>query len=275
MKKFFLVIMLVCSTCAIHLKAQVILHADTSSGCGNLRVTFSLLPASANDTINDIKWDFGNGTTVSGNLTPSITYENPGIFDVSVTINGRIAIYEPGFIRLYPVPDPDFFYTDTLDAGNFAFVFRSSGSITESPSFTYDWIFDDGSTASGKNVFHVFDSSGNYRVKLIVSGSPGCSDSAARDIQVNDLLELPNIFTPNGDGINDYFRIRTNGLNTYSFSVYSRSGNLVFRSESPYIFWDGRSVSGQEMHNGIYFYIISQVDGGNKFHTKGYVHLIR
>ncbi len=255
--------------------AQVILHADTSSGCGNLDVQFSLLPSSSGDTITDIAWDFGNGITASGSLTPKVTYQSPGSFDVTVTINGSYFISEQGFIMVYPQPKARFYYSDTLDAGNYAFVFRPVNPGDDTVSYTYTWFFDGGSPLTGKSIFHDFDQPGNFPVKLVVEQSAGCVDSVISNVQVNELLKVPNIFTPNGDGMNDYFRIRTDGINRYIFSVYTRSGILVYKSESPNIIWDGRSFSGEEMHSGIYFFIINQINGDNRILKKGFVHLMR
>ncbi|HYW94834.1 MAG TPA: PKD domain-containing protein [Bacteroidales bacterium] len=275
MKKYALLIILVYCTCAFVVKAQVKLHADTSSGCGQLETTFSFQPALDNDTITSISWDFGNGSTTSGPLNPSVVYTTPGVYDVSVTINRVQVIEAPGLISVYPLPATDFFYADTLDAGNFAFIFNAPDPDPDTLSYTYYWNFNNGMPDTGKHVFHDFGSAGNYQVTLRVEDSYGCADSVSQSIQVNDLMALPNVFTPNGDGINDYFRIRTNGIYSYSFLVYTRSGVLIYRSESPYINWDGRSFSGQEMHNGIYYYIVSQIDGDNRLHAKGFVHLLR
>ncbi len=273
MKKYFFWIMLVPITCSLHLKAQVVIHADPYSGCGSLDVTFTILPASAMDTISTISWDFGNGTT-SSEFSPSVTYNKTGSYNVSALVNGTALISAPEPVRVFETPIPSFFYTDSTGAGDFSFIFRSTYPETDSLTYDYTWIFDDGTRDTGRSVLHTFTGPGNYTVKLI-SDLYGCKDSVSRNIQINDLLVLPNVFTPNGDGLNDYFRIRTNGVNIYSLSVYTRSGVLVFRSESPYIIWDGRTFSGQELHNGIYYFTVNQIDGENRIRTKGFVHLLR
>ncbi len=64
------------------------------------------------------------------------------------------------------------------------------------------------------------------------------SDSA----ESSDWSKMTNVFTPNGDGINDYFTLHTIEGGRYKLFVYTRSGVLVYSSESPKIFWDGRSL---------------------------------
>ena len=97
------------------------------------------------------------------------------------------------------------------------------------------------------------------------------SDSA----ESSDWSKMTNVFTPNGDGINDYFTLQTIEGGRYKLFVYTRSGVLVYSSESPKIFWDGRSLSGIEMRQGIYYYIVEGSEGGKGIRKKGFVHLFR
>jgi gliding motility-associated-like protein len=69
---------------------------------------------------------------------------------------------------------------------------------------------------------------------------------------------VPNVFTPNDDGINDLFRpvYNFNDFTTYTIRVFNRSGHVMFYAERPAQGWDGRTVSGSECTTGTYFYII-------------------
>ena len=69
---------------------------------------------------------------------------------------------------------------------------------------------------------------------------------------------LPNIFTPNGDAINDEFFIDTNEIPIKSFSlkIYNRMGVLLFSSSTEKIGWDGRTNSGVKVPEGVYFYTV-------------------
>lgn len=89
------------------------------------------------------------------------------------------------------------------------------------------------------------------------------------------VLEIPNVFTPNGDQVNDYFEVTTNGVNVYEFSVFTRTGTRIFHSLSPRIFWDGNSLDGQELKDGIYYYVIEEQGGGSSFETSGFMYLFR
>jgi|GEM_PF-5612333 len=71
-------------------------------------------------------------------------------------------------------------------------------------------------------------------------------------------IEIPNVFTPNGDGINDIFKINLSGENLINFniSIYDRWGILVFTSPNINYKWDGRTTSGLKVVSGTYFYVL-------------------
>jgi gliding motility-associated-like protein len=88
-------------------------------------------------------------------------------------------------------------------------------------------------------------------------------------------LQIPNVFSPNGDQVNDYFEVSTDGVTVYEFSVFTRSGIRIYHSLSPRIFWDGKSVGGKELKEGTYYYIIEEQGGANPFETAGFMYLFR
>lgn len=88
-------------------------------------------------------------------------------------------------------------------------------------------------------------------------------------------LNIPNVFTPNGDGTNDYFEVTTDGSTVYEFSVFTRTGNRIYHSKSPRILWDGNSLDGLELKDGIYYYVIEEEGGVSPFETAGFMYLFR
>ena len=99
-------------------------------------------------------------------------------------------------------------------------------------------------------------------------------ESIAAD-SVGSELDVPNVFTPNGDQINDYFEVTTDGLKVYDFSVFTRSGTRIYHSLSPRIFWDGKSIGGKELPEGVYYYVIEEEGGSEPFESAGFMHLYR
>lgn len=100
--------------------------------------------------------------------------------------------------------------------------------------------------------------------------SYGATASIEFDTNVGMNERIPNVFTPNGDFINDLFSF-TKCDNILKTTVYNRWGNEVFDTEQQNHFWNGRTTSGEECANGTYFYVIIT----NEKTYKGHVQLIR
>ena len=88
-------------------------------------------------------------------------------------------------------------------------------------------------------------------------------------------LNIPNVFSPNGDGQNDYIDVVTDGVKVYEFTVFTRSGSRVYHSLSPRIFWDGNSIGGKELSEGIYYYVIEEEGDDEPYEKAGFIHLFR
>jgi gliding motility-associated-like protein len=131
---------------------------------------------------------------------------------------------------------------------------------------TYLWEFGDDSTSSlNEPLPHIYYRPGEYSVKLTVESEQHCVDSLRFDFVEVDpsKLEIPNVFTPDGDGINDFFLVNSTSLRTLNVEIYSRSGLLVysFSGEGQRLAewpgWDGNiNNSSRKATPGVYFYII-------------------
>ena len=91
--------------------------------------------------------------------------------------------------------------------------------------------------------------------------------------------QIPNVFTPNGDGLNDVFAFKINGTLT-DFSVYNRWGNIIHQTTNiqtqTTILWDGHTTSGEACGEGVYFYTLVYIDSkGDKIKKNGYITLIK
>lgn len=107
------------------------------------------------------------------------------------------------------------------------------------------------------------------------------SNAACVDIDNCKLYSLPNIFTPNGDKLNDLFTpFPYDYVNNIEIKIFNRWGQLVFKSENPQINWDGKDIySGKDCSDGIYFYICTvyefRLQGLTNRILKGTVTIIR
>jgi len=90
-------------------------------------------------------------------------------------------------------------------------------------------------------------------------------------------MQFPNSFTPNGDGLNDWFKPELQGcaFERFQLRVYNRWGQQVFESSDPERAWDG-SYMGKSLQEGVYAYFVSGIDAWKKLHVhKGNVTLLR
>lgn len=96
------------------------------------------------------------------------------------------------------------------------------------------------------------------QVKGQDNASTQSGDAAAVDIKEGVPLFIPNAFTPNADGINDYFLIPNASLSNFSIAILDRWGNEVFRSNTSAFRWDGQ-VGTRQAPEGTYIYALEGV----------------
>jgi len=151
----------------------------------------------------------------------------------------------------------------------------------------YKMTFDENlsllTTINDKNIF-----SYRHRPGETISG---CYAISAFDLQNNEgeksemvcvdscnFYEIPNVFTPNGDDINDRLIAKTSGLvEKIDFKLFNRNGLMIFRTSEPRINWDG-TYKGRIVSPGVYFYQCDvferRITGLEQFHLSGFVHVI-
>jgi len=168
---------------------------------------------------------------------------------------------------------------------NFSNTSASSSTATGTSSITSIWSFGNGATRTTTinttlaGTSAVYSQAGTYTVTLYTTKG-SCVDSYSKVIKVDipSKLEVPNVFTPNGDGNNDIFFVRTANLSEITALIYDRWGNKIYEltTEKGNIAWDGKSNTGKEAPDGTYFYIITAKgkDGGS-YETKGTLSLFR
>ena len=112
---------------------------------------------------------------------------------------------------------------------------------------------------------YTFDKTGEYKVKLIASSNT-CEYTDSLNIRVlESYIEAPNAFTPNGDGMNDEWRVAYKSIESYQCIIQNRWGRTVFKSTDPGKGWDG-TINGKPAAEGTYYYVIVAY-GTDKFPT--------
>jgi gliding motility-associated-like protein len=124
--------------------------------------------------------------------------------------------------------------------------------------YTQGWIdFGDGTGQmpyiSGELIEHDYTDIGDYIITLVVTNDLGCQDTFLRQLCVENRLVffVPNIFSPNGDGENDAFKIEAFGIGEILWSVFSRFGEKVFETNDVNAVWDG-THHGRRLNPGVF-----------------------
>jgi gliding motility-associated-like protein len=198
-------------------------------------------------------------------------YLNPQTFDpplVDVTYNLQVSD------SFSCVSNSSFFYQTIRVKADFT-ADPYTGEAPLTVTFTdksiravkYLWEFGDTSTSRVNNPApHIYYKPGTYSVKLTVESDLHCIDSLRLDQNIvvdPSELGIPNVFTPNGDGINDNFMVESKSLRNLSVEIFSRSGMKVYSfygegaALKDWKGWDGNvNYSSIKASPGVYFYII-------------------
>lgn len=148
--------------------------------------------------------------------------------------------------------------------------FMSTSTIATGTITSWTWTFGDGNGASGNNVNHAYTTAGTFPIILTVTGSSGCVSSYTASYIVDAVLEVPNVFTPNGDGANDFLKFKNlEVLGSNNLTIFNRWGKKIFEQENYKNDWNG----GGHV-DGTYFFILS-VPGATPNHYEGYIQLMR
>jgi gliding motility-associated-like protein len=242
-------------------------HNDTI--CSGNKVDINVL-ASGGNSVYTYVWN--NGIT-SNSPGPFIVNAPPTQYICIVTDGCNDVAHDTINVTVNPVPITAFnLSADTIFGGQ---VVTFSSNSTGGKN--YYWNLGDGSSYNDSLAFmHQYDKEGTYEVYLVVTNGFGCSDTLRRTLYVTENIKIPNVFTPNGDGINDLFHVTIEGINTYDIQIFNRWGEKMFESESPNVDWNGKGPSGQLEASGTYFYILKAVDyNGKAYNLSGYLQLLR
>ena len=117
------------------------------------------------------------------------------------------------------------------------------------------WDFGNNTTANTKDPFVGYSDPGYYWIKDLVTDQFGCNDSMSTEISIAPNLFIPNVFTPNADGVNDEFIINGLGATLQSLQIFNRWGSEVYNGSTAPLLWNGLNFNGEPCPEGTYYYI--------------------
>jgi len=252
--------------------------SDVISGCEPLTVQFN---DGSPDEGQTYIWDFGDGEAAYIK-NPIHTFEEEGTYTITITVQNiwgcKVINVYPAWIKVYPNPTARFesnpLRTNILKP---VFDFINYSSLADS----VQWYFGDGDSSNIKNPTHIYQSvPATYEVTLVVFTNKGCVDTAKGYVYVDNVYSFyaPTAFSPDGDGINEYFKVFAYGieLNTFYISIYDRWGEIIWESNDIEKGWDGKVKEGKIAPIGSYTWLAKFRDFNGVLHEKsGVVNIIR
>ncbi len=211
-------------------------------------------------------------------LANSNTFTTPILTDtttyyVETIENGctsQRTIVDVNVLTQLPIAD----FTMTPDSG----IAPITVSFTNTSINTTDfqWIIKGIATTTNPNPM-TFDIAGDYLITLIANPN-ACPDTITKTLIVRDeevYLYIPNVFSPNSDGLNDNFNVKSQGLSTVSIIIFDRWGLNCYESNSTNFQWNG-TRNGSACPEGVYVYVLDAKDAkGKRIYRTGSITLVR
>lgn len=245
---------------------------DRDSICTGQAITFVV---EGDSTLQRLYWTFGDGTDFN---TPyesisSHAFDQAGRWwtTLSATYRTCTATLWSDTVHVFALPAVDLGPDTTLCLHGQSFILKNKAPAPAEPC-RYSW--SNGSTAPALEIIHP----GTYT--LNISTAPlGCSNGASVEVHKDCYLDIPNVFTPNNDGVNDYFfprQLLSRSVSQFEMLVYNRWGQIIFHTrENNGRGWDGR-FNNVAQPAGVYIYTITATfNGGAQEQYEGNVTLLR
>jgi gliding motility-associated-like protein len=212
----------------------------------------------------------GTGISSTGSFDPR--FAGVGVHTIIYTAAGQCANSDTVTIEVYDVPVVnDKIKDDECDEG---IGFIETTITGGTPPYTYLWnngktSKDNSGLKEGTYSLTVTDSNGcieNYIGSLLNLEDDSCDDT---------YLFVPNVFSPDGNGVNDVLFVDGKNIMELNLQVYNRWGNLVFQSTSLTKGWDGM-YQGQPVNQGVFVYMLTgRYKNGEVFEQKGTITVVR
>jgi len=255
--------------------------------CGNSNgVAYSVpLIKSASNYI----WNYsGTGVTVNGNTNNIYLNFSQNATDGILTVKGRNSCGDGNISQQLPITVKSL----PSDAGqivgthevcsNQGNIIYSIPMIQNATDYIWNYTGTETTMLENKDSVSIYFFNNATSGNLTVYGKNSCGNGAVSqnfpiivkscDQNHEDLINIPNAFTPNGDGVNDFFIIKGLPANT-KVMIFDRFGKLLYESNDYANNWDGKDLDGHALESGIYWYVISIPGLPGEY--KGFVYIKR
>tara|TARA_B100000508_G_C11465884_1_gene282536 strand:+ start:19923 stop:21977 length:2055 start_codon:yes stop_codon:yes gene_type:complete len=195
----------------------------------------------------------------------SFTFPGSGSYDVTLIIEKSDGACSDTLTESITVnPGPNVIFSSNVQVGEPPLVVDFYNQSTGASSYLWDFMNGNTSNSLNDTVTETFTEPGDYPVTLYGTSAAGCEGSYTLVITVEfeDLvIQVPNIFTPNGDNTNDDFYLNylqaKQTIENFEIVILNRWGNVVRTFNDPDFKWDGTTEGGKYVNDGTYFYKVN------------------
>jgi len=241
--------------------ADFVVTPDTlCEGTPNVFTNMSTAPGS---TLTNWRWSFGDGS-FSTDSAPSKKFNQPGGYDIKLVVTSAQGCVSDTFskrVQVYLQPVVNAGPSFTVSLGQ-TVMFSPTANDTTILRFLWTPSFDFANATLFKQSLIALRDQVYY---LTAIGDGNCTATDSLTVKVLKPLKIPNVFSPNGDNINDTWSIPE--LSDYpgaKVSIFNRHGSQVFTVTGYTKAWDG-NINGKALPVGVYYYIIDPKNGFKPF----------
>lgn len=219
-----------------------VVNLQDQSGASCKSVSLNFKDTNSANNGDTYYWTFGDNES-SSLSNPSHEYIQGGRYIVTVTVTAPSGCKSEAQanmnITIYPTPVAQFTVNPYRES-----VLNPSFAFTDNSLNTTQWLWDfgDGNTAKMQNPTHTYAPVvADYKVELVTTNNYGCIDSTSDSVHVvpDFRIYIPNAFSPNSDGLNDYFTAKGIGIVTFNMMIFDRWGNLLYTTDDINRGWNG------------------------------------
>jgi len=243
----------------VHPKVQAFFNPSQLWGCAPFELKFQNLSMGALSYV----WNFGDQSPYSNEKEPSHMFDSTGVYPISLVAIGMggcrdTMVYElpvrtGDSLNIQVFISPEAPVELVLPMASIQLHQTGADQNTESR-----WYLGDGNMRIGDEITYTYGDTGTYFIHYQAEHAAGCRTEKILGPVIIKAAEIniPNVFSPNGDGINDYFLVEYSGDELFYLVIYDRWGVKCFETNNSQQGWDGRDLNGKAVSEGVYFYSV-------------------
>ncbi|MBK6836692.1 MAG: gliding motility-associated C-terminal domain-containing protein [Bacteroidetes bacterium] len=235
------------STVTVLSAPLALITSSNDTICSGESVTLNATGANTYTWSPAISLNTTSGANVIADPSTTTTYtltSNDGTCNSSQTI--QVAVYDS------PIANFTSNFVDSLEVNSTIQLTNTSSNAN-----IIEWQFCDYNTSNNNNIDLILDEVGLCCIELTAKKN-NCYDSISKCFVVYEpsYIIIPNVFSPNGDGKNDFYKMDGIGITTFHCEIYNRFGQKLYVWDGINGYWDGKTKTGIAV-DGTYYYIIN------------------